>query len=527
MTLDVYTIIFFGFLVAYMAVTLWSGRKGTKLSEYYNMDGSAPVILVVGTYAATWISAVGMLGDTGVAAQYGLIPALFRWGCIPGFAITAFVGLRLRRFGQVTLGDFMGERYDSPAVRVLTSLVTIVGLLAYFLTQLIGTGVVFEAVLGIPFSVAIIMMAFVFCVIVVVGGSKSNTITDTIMMALIAVGLAFIVSPILISKVGLEAFAANAQAEPIRYTYLSTYYTPMTVIGTTALWMFGNVCNPSAITRCYLVKDDRAWLKTLMYVFMLVVAVAWFTFSAGASTYVYNPNLMNEIPSNTYALPWATKNMLGPIAGGIGMAALMAAGLSTATTQILTIGVSVARDICEKTSKRSFTEKQLLTIARVTVVVVSAVAIPVALGQGTIITLVGNFGSSVFAASFAPALILGLFWKGMTKQAAIASMLTGLISDTILHFGGVWFGSGFGTADWLPFGFSPALLAMILSLVVALVVAFSTKPTEAQLAVYKKVSTPNVNPLTSDKSLKVTMAIFATYIVVFLIVVAVFSNKVV
>lgn len=522
--LDLYGIVFLSFLVIYIVVTIVSGRKGTSLSEYYNMGGNAPIILVVGTYAATWISALGVVGDTGTAYASGTLPALLRWGAIPGFVLSAFMGLRLRRFGQVTLGDYFGDRYESSKIRVLTSLITSVGLLFYFFGQLIGTGVVFEQVLGIPYLTALVMMAIVYCIIVVVGGSKSNTITDTIMMGLISGALAFIFCPILINNVGLDAFAANRLVEPMRYTAMSDYWTPMTVVGNILIWMFGNACNPSAITRCYLVKDDRSWIKTMMIVFMLVISVIWLLYMGGAAIYLHEPNLVEIAGTAQAAFPWASKNISGPIIGGTAIAGLMGACLSTATTQVLTIGVSLTRDVLEKTSKKNYTEKQLLTYCRIIVVVVCFFSVIVSLSGGNFIVVLGNFGSAIFAACFAPALILGLFWKKMTKKAALYSMVTGFVLDAFFYFGGVVFGSGFGSSDWLPLGLHPAFLALVLGFIVAIVVSNMTQDTitEGQMAVFDMTAKPmdKASVKTSDASMKAMIIIFGCFIIAFVAITA-------
>jgi Na+/proline symporter len=393
-------------------------------------------------------------------------------------------------------------------------------LIGYYLSQIIGTGVVFEATLGIPYSTTIIGMSIVFAIIASAAGSRTVTITDTIMMCIIAVGVSYIFSPMIISQVGFDKIAAFAAQEPVRYTGFGTYHTWMSFIGVTVLWAFGNAANPSAITRCYLVKDDRSWLKVMMLVCAITFSVIWLVMIASSSIAIVN----TEIKPTSAALAWASRNMVGPVIGATAVAGLMGACISTATTQILTVGVSVARDIVEKRSTVKVSDKTLILIARVVIFAVAIVGIPLSLGQSSYITMVGQFGSSVFAAAFAPALFLGLFWKRMTRQGAISSMVVGLVFDLVLHFGGVAFGNGFGDASWLPFKFHPALFSVIIAFVVAWAVSLRTSVTEPQLAVYTKVATPDVNPQTSDASMKRAMILFGIYIVVQTVLVFVFAD---
>lgn len=513
MNTNLVMIVFWFFIVFYVIFSVFMSRKGTSIGQFYNMEGNASAWLVAGTYTATWVSALGMLGDTGMAYRTGPLSGIIVWGAFPGFVMSAFVGMKLRRFGQVTLGDFFGERYQSQGLRKLSSVVTIVGLGGYFISQLIGSAIVVEALMGIPFNIMIVVMTVVFVVIAVSSGSKSVTITDNIMLFLIAVCLAYIFSPILIKTAGLKAFVEYSREQPewFKVNGLGYTYAWGTILGWQVLWCFGNVANPSAITRCYLAKDSRAWVQSLMLAMMITLSVVWLTHMAGASVWFFN----RDITPDSGALVWAAKNMVNPVLGGVAVAGLFGACLSTASTQILTVALSITRDLYEKGNFKDKSEKTLLRVARVSIVAVGLLAMVLSLGNSKYIVNIGNFGASVFAVAFFPALFLGLFWKGMTREGAFASMITGFAIDILLHFGGVLSGASWGSAKYLPLGIHPAIWSFFAAMITAFAVSAATKTSPEMDAVFIKVNTKTGTVVrTSDQSMRRFIVALGIYAVV-------------
>ncbi|MDI3533772.1 MAG: sodium/pantothenate symporter [Thermosediminibacterales bacterium] len=485
--MNIFSSIFFIFLLVYLVVTFYLSRKGTNLQDFYVMGQGAGPWLIAGTYTATWISAVGMVGLTGIAYKSGPLVGILVWGAFIGFIISAFfIGNKLRRFGQVTLGDYFGERFESNFIRVLSAIVTIVGLGAYFVSQIVGSAVITETLLGIPYNIMVVIMVAVFVIIAVAAGARSVTVTDTIMFAIIAICLGFIFSPILIKTVGIKSFADYAKENPIYFTATGGVVGWGTIVGWQVLWGLGNAANPAAITRAYLAKDTRTWVQAIMLAMMITMPIVWLTHVGASAVHLINPNLDNP----GAALTWGAMNLVNPILGGVAIAGLFAACLSTASTQILTLAFSVSRDLYEKLSTKKLSEKKLLLYARICIVIFGILGMALALGRSEIVAMVGNFGSSVFAAAFFPPLILGLFWKKMTREAAIASMIVGLLADLALHFGALAFNLPFGNAKYLPFGIHPVIWSLFAALIVAYIVSVMTKPTKKQVEVFDLCNMP-------------------------------------
>ena len=479
--MNLFTGIFVLFLIIYIGVSLWSGRHGVTLGEYYNNNADTSHWLVAGTYAATWISAVGLISLAGMSYKTGVLSGVWDWGAYIGFVLSAFwIGNKLRNYNGVTTNDFLGDRYNSQAVRVIGAVVTFLGIGAYFISGIIGSAVLCETLLGIPYEFMVWGMVAMFVFIALVSGSKSATITNTIMLAIIVVALGYIFSPLLISKVGARKFEEFAKANPVYFTAGGGVYTWGTIIGWQFLWGFGNAANPSAISRCFLARDARSWVKAMIISMMVTMSCIWLSYIASSSVMVAG---YSDISGS--ALTWAAMNMVPKFIGAFAIAGLFGACLSTASSQILTLSFSFTRDIYQKVINPKASDKTLLLMARVCVVIFGVIGGLLATGGSSQIIAIGNFGSSVFAAAFFFPLFLGLNWRRFSKKAALGTMIVGLIVNTFMYIIlPAIKGLPMASVACVPFGMHPTLFAIIIDFLAAIVLGFAFDSTAEEKAVY-------------------------------------------
>lgn len=490
-------VIFWGFVAVYLGITFVLARKSPSLSDFYNMSQGAGPWLIAGTYGATWISAFGMVGVAGTSYSIGPLAGILMWGAMVGYIITGFfIGPRLRRFGQVTLGDFFGDRFDSDKLRVLSTIVVIVGLTTYFITQTIGSAVVTNMIFGLDYNVMVIVMTAIFVLITLTAGSQSVTITDAIMLGVIVVALAYFFAPVLLGKIGIQAISQYAQTNPTYFTYNGGKILLSTVIGWQIIWALGNASMPQAVTRCYLAKNNADWYKAILLALMLTMSVVWLTHFGSATVRILNPNL-----AGNESLLWAAKNYVPPFFGALAAAGLFAAALSSATTQVLYLALSVSRDIYEKiivkNSGKQVDEKKIILVTRLWVIIFGIIAAVFSIIQPGEIVQFGNLAASIFAAAFFPPLVLGLYWRRCTKQGAAAGMVLGFISIIVLTYMSTVLGKPFGDYSYLPGGLHPIYWGVSLSFIAVWLVSMNTQTTERQLEVFKKVSTPGEADITT------------------------------
>ncbi len=489
--MTVYQMIFAFFVLLFLGISIYQGRKPTTLNDFYVMEGKAGVWLITGTYAATLVSALGMVGLTGTAYASGPLVGILVWGTFLGFPITAFLlGPPLRRFGQVTVGDFLEARFDSKAMRILSTLVTLIGMGCFFVSQLVGSALITESVLGIPYNYMVPLAVAIFATIALTGGSRSVTITDTLMAAIIFVFLGFIFSFAIFKGVTIEGYTELARQRPAYFTARGEALVGWgTILGWQILWAFGNASNPANITRCYLAKDGRTVTCALMMTMALVCPVVWLTHTAASGVQIVNPGIENS----STVLIWAAMNVVKPVIGAFTIAGLFAAVLSTASTQILVLSFCISRDFYDRfivkpdDPKR---ESKVMLMSRLCIVAFAVYGIIAAWGRPTIIVQIGNFGTSVFACTFFPALLLGVGWKKCTKEGAIAGVVAGIVVDGVLSLLPIFaYGKPLAWSGYLPLGIHPVLWAVAASFLVMYFVSLSTRTNEKQDAVFEKCHT--------------------------------------
>ncbi len=483
-----FQVIFFGALVLYVIVTFFVSRKEST-ADFNNMSGNASAILVAGTYTASIVSAIGMLGAVGVSYNKGILVGFWNWAFV-SYVFGAFLGVKLRRMGGITLGDFYGARYDSKGIRVLYAGITIIALGAYYLAQIIGSAAIVEALVGMPYNYAMVLMVVVITIITIVGGTKTVTVTDTIMLGIIVIAIGYVLCPIVIEKVGFDSVREMAASHPERAMNMGGgAITWGGAIGIQFLWGCGNAVNPAFATRAYLAKDGKTWLKAAMISLFCVATLVYLMFFAAQGIWT----VKSDIPTNQ-VLIWASRNLTNPVVGGIAIAGLFAACLSTADTQMLVLAQSIVRDVYKDGMHAGevMDEKRLVNLQRLWMCIIAVLSIILTWSQSSMLFAIGNFGGAMFAATYTPALFFGVLWKKFNKNGATWSMVAGAGVCLLLYLVAVFQGLPFGTINHLPGKIHPVLYGLFSSLLVGIVVSLATAKSQSprELEVFEIVTPP-------------------------------------
>ncbi len=466
-----------------LAIFTWVTRdKADSEKEFMNMNQSASWIMIAGTYTATLISAVGMVGLPGQSYSIGWLYGIANWGSTVGLLLSAlFFGPAIRRFGKTTMSEFFQHRFDSENFRFLTACVVVLGTGAYFVSQTIGAAVILETILGIPYNATVVIVILLVIYLALVGGAKTVTITDTIMFVIIAIGLGMIFCPLIVARAGFENIAAYARDNPDFFKAGGLVKAPLgTILGFMSLWAFGIGANPVNLSRAFLAKSNRHWIKGMMLGFCVAMLLIWAAHSAGGAIRIINPDIKN----GSAALPWAALNAVPLIIGLGGILGLAAACVSTADTQLLVTAQSFVLDIFGH-FKKDMTAKEAMKYTRIMLVVLGLLGLWLTLGRPHFVVAFGNFGASVYAAAFFPIISIAFFKQFVTKPAAYAAMTTGIVCDFVLHVIPVFNGKAWGTVSYLPYGIHPVLWSTVLAYVVLVVVSMATKPTQPEILAFE------------------------------------------
>ena len=468
----------------YIGIAIWSRASSTK--EFYVAGGNVPPLANGMATAADWMSAASFISMAGLIAFLGRDGAFYLMGWTGGYVLLALLlAPYLRKFGKFTVPDFIGDRYYSRTARLIAVFCAIVISFVYVCGQMQGAGIVFSRFLEVDITIGVIIgMAIVFFY-AVMGGMKGITYTQVAQYCVLifafmvpAIFISILMTGQLIPQIGFGSELLDGSgflldrldglsAELGFPTYTDGHRSTQDVFFITAALMFGTAGLPHVIIRFFTVPNVRDARKSAGFA-LIFIAILYTT--APAVSAFAKTNLINTVNNIEYtAVPewftkWETTNLIvfddknsdgliqyvgdpeinelqvnrdimvlaNPEIAGLPnwVVALVAAGalaaaLSTAAGLLLVISTSVAHDFLKRSFMPGITEKQELRYARISIFLAVLVAGYFGINPPAYVAQVVAFAFGLAAASFFPAIVMGIFYKRMNRQGAIAGMLAG------------------------------------------------------------------------------------------------------
>ncbi|MDS1272342.1 sodium/proline symporter PutP [Lipingzhangella sp. LS1_29] len=435
------------YLLLMVVIGVWVFRRTVNLSDYV-LGGRQLNSWVAGLSAnASDFSAWLLLGLPGAIYLSGLGEAWIAVGLAVGFAASWYLlAGRLRVFTEratdarsggesnsLTLSSYLENRFDDRGgtLRAVSAVLILVFYLFYVASGLVAAGGLFEQVFGVSGNVAILTGVTVVVVYTFFGGFLAVSFTDVIQAAMMWCAL-LVVPVVAIVAVsgdpdrgaggdlgsllggvsGLDGSWAPADA-----------LVPVVVISGLA-WGLGYFGQPHILARFMGIRspgDVRA--AGVVSVGWAVSAMALALVVALAGVAYFDPPLDEQTAE--YVFPQLIQALMNPWVAGLLLAAILAAVMSTADSQLLVASAALTEDGYRTFVNREASPRALVWISRAAVVLVAAVAAGIALsGNNTIMELVG-YAWAGFGAGFGPVILLSLYWRRMNRVGALAGMITG------------------------------------------------------------------------------------------------------
>ncbi|WP_425550223.1 sodium:solute symporter family protein [Algibacter agarivorans] len=524
----------------YIGIAIYSRAGSTK--EFYVAGGGVSPLANGMATAADWMSAASFISMAGIISFAGYDGAVYLMGWTGGYVLLALLlAPYLRKFGKFTVPDFIGDRYYSNTARLVGVICALLVSFTYVAGQMRGVGLVFSRFLEVNINTGVIIGMIIVLFYAVLGGMKGITYTQVAQYCVLI--FAFMVPAIFISiqmtgnpipQLGFGGQLADGSGTYLldKLDGLSTdlgfaEYTEgskslIDVFAITLALMVGTAGLPHVIVRFFTVKRVKDARKSAGIALLLIVIL--YTTAPAVAVFA-RTNMIETVSNQPYAhVPewfkkWETtglitftdKNGDGRIQYvanesknelvvdndimvlanpeiaqlpdwviALVAAGALAAALSTAAGLLLVISASVSHDLIKKMINPKISEKNELVAARLSAVVAVCVAGYFGINPPGFVAATVALAFGLAAASFFPAIILGIFYKRMNKEGAIAGMVIGILSMlfymTKFKFG--WFGGGTNADWWL--GISPegfGTVAMILNFVVSIVIMkFTPEP---------------------------------------------------
>ncbi|MCQ6963349.1 sodium:solute symporter family protein [Methanolobus chelungpuianus] len=493
----------------------WLGYKKTQMTEDYMIAGRKmnPYILAI-SYGATFISTSAIVGFGGAAGALGMGLLWLAFMTIFVGVFLAFVvfGKRTRRIGlklgAVTFPELLGRRFQSRFIQGFAGALIGLFMPLYAGIVLIGGARFVETTLSINYDVAVLILTIIVAAYVITGGIIAVMYTDALQGALMFLGMALLLA-FTYAKLGgvVEAHQALTNMAHLVPESLQAGghlgWTAMPEFGSSIWWNLvstlilgvgiGVLAQPQLAVRFMTVSNDRALNRAVLVGGPFILMMTGVAFTVGALSNVYFFEKLGVISvaaagGNTdLIIPHYINSAMPDLFVVLFMLTLLAAAMSTLSAQFHTMGTAIGHDFYREFLKKGELG-QTINITRLAIAV--TILISVVLAYTLPISIIATATAIFFglcAASFLPMYVGALFWKRMTREGAIASMLVGA-------FGSLFWLLFVHAKEAVPFGLSqaifgkatllsgtwtiidPIIVATPLAFLTAVVVSLLTKP---------------------------------------------------
>ena len=554
----------------YIGIALWAKAGNTK--EFYVAGGGVPPVANGMATAADWMSAASFISMAGIIAFSGYDGSVYLMGWTGGYVLLALLlAPYLRKFGQFTVPDFVGERYYSQTARVVAVICLIFISFTYVAGQMRGVGIVFSRFLEVPIEWGVVIGMVIVFFYAVLGGMKGITYTQVAQYCVLM--FAYLVPAIFISILitdnpvpqlgfGSELNDGSGQTvlEKLDGTlvalgfdaYTSGKKSTVDVFAITLALMVGTAGLPHVIVRFFTVPKVSDARKSATYALIFIAllyttapsvgafarlnfierihqveyekAPSWFKTWENVGLYAWQdknsdgkmeyapgdpfigkPDFSNErgdhgqrLLSNT-----ATENSnelyidrdvmvlanpeianLPPWVIALVAAGAVAAALSTAAGLLLVISTAISHDLMRKTFLPTISDKQELFFARAAAALAIVIAGWFGVNPPGFVAQVVAFAFGLAASSLFPVIFLGIFFKRINREGAIAGMMAGLLftASYIVYF--KFLHPELNTSQHWLLGISPegiGAIGMVVNIGIASVVALFTPAPPAEV----------------------------------------------
>jgi SSS family solute:Na+ symporter/sodium/proline symporter len=416
-----------------LGIGVYAWRKSTSDVSGYMLGGRqlGPAVTALSAGAAD-MSGWLMLGLPGAMFLTGLSAAWIGVGLVVGAWLNyLIVAPRLRVYTEVandaiTIPDYLGERFAdrSHLLRVISSLVIVVFFALYTASGMVAGGKLFESAFGFDYAMGLWVTAGVVLAYTMIGGFLAVSLTDFVQGCIMF--LALVLVPIVaMSQIGGPAATADLvrSVDPARFDLLAGT-TAVGVVSALA-WGLGYFGQPHIIVRFMAIRSvrDLPTARRIGMSWMIVSLIGALATGITGLAYATANGLTVADPETIFIL--LSDLLFDPLITGFLLAAILAAIMSTISSQLLVASSSLTEDFYALFVRREAPQKELVLVGRLAVLAVALVAIGLAYSpDNNVLGLVANAWAG-FGAAFGPLVILSLTWKRMTRNGALAGMITG------------------------------------------------------------------------------------------------------
>jgi len=424
---------------------IWVSRRVKSSSQFFVAGRSLSGGMVFASLLAANIGAGSTVGATGLAYRHGLSAWWWSGSAAIGCLVLGLViAPRLHRLASehdfLTVGDFLEWRFDR-SVRVLIAVVMWLGTLALLAGQLLAMAWAFEVIAGTPRVVGALASAAILVAYLSGGGMQAAAVVNLLQLVTLLVGFALAVPYALAAGGSLPGLRAAAGADAAASFASFGGMGLAGILGLAVVFVPSFIVSPGLNQKCFAARSPEAARAAALGNAVALALFAFVPVVFGMAMRAVEPGLANP----ELALPRLTTDVLPPWLGGLALAALFAAEISTADAVLFMLSTSLSRDLFQALVRPQATDAELLRVGRLAAVVGGALSVGLALLLPSVAAALKIFYGVMTAALFVP-LVVGLLSRRPGARHARVAIAVSILSTVGLLLAL----SGQPSAEWLP-----------------------------------------------------------------------------
>jgi len=436
-TLEFNTLLSLGlYFCAMIGIGIYAYRQTANNISGYMLGGRSlsPSVTALSAGASD-MSGWMLMGLPGAMYVTGISSLWIAIGLVIGsFLNYLIVAPRLRTYTElandsITLPDFFENRFEdnSRTLRLVSSVVIIVFFTLYTSSGIVAGGKLFESSFGLSYELGLYVTAGVVVAYTLFGGFLAVSLTDFVQGCIMFIALVLVPIVVINNVGGLSNMHADIQE--INPDLLNMF-SGVGIIGIISAmsWGLGYFGQPHIIVRFMAIRSikDIPTARRIGMTWMIVAICGAMATGFSGIVYVKNTGITLDDPETIFIL--LSQVLFDPLIAGFLLAAILAAIMSTISSQLLVTSSSLTGDFYQTFLDKKASDKRLVFVGRISVVLVALVAIYLAYDRdSSILDLVSNAWAG-FGAAFGPLVILSLFWKDTNRNGALAGIITGAVT---------------------------------------------------------------------------------------------------
>jgi cation/acetate symporter len=433
-----------------LGITYWASKRVTTATDFWAAGRGLTGVQNGFAIAGDYMSAASFLGIAGLIFLFGFDGFLYSVGFLVAFLTVLFLlGERMRNSGKYTIADVLSFRMNERPARAAAALGTLSVAGFYLIAQMVGAGVLINALVGIGFELAVILTG-AFMIIYIVAGGMLATSWVQIIKAILLMTATTVLTLFVLGKVGwnpVDLFREARAQSPEGEAYLKPglfLASPIDTVSLGIALVLGTAGLPHILMRFFTVPDAKAARSSVMWAVALIGAFYVMTTALGFGARAILGEGATEAvgTGGNLAAPLLAEEVgggAGTVGGDLFLAIIAAVAFATILAVVAGLVISasgaVAHDVWSNIVRKGHdSEKEEVWVAKIAAVSIGAIAIGIAVigGSGLNVSFMVGLAFAVAASAIFPALLLALTWRRFNTSGAVTGVLFGVFSSIAL-----------------------------------------------------------------------------------------------